>query len=184
MVAHENTHPAIMYLLLEAASHIQVAPSLFNKAGEFPRYTGTDFILADEAQRYYKEGRPFLQRYLPFWAANALQRFLLILVPLLAIGLPVVKFIPEAMRFRHNQRLYRKYERLLRMETEIRSRQLDRQEINQYTTELNRIERDVEQTKFPLDYSDRVYTLRQHVDYVRLQLTQERLNLDNQTPSS
>ena len=39
--------------------------------------------------------------------------------------------------------------------------------------QLDRIEEEVVQTKFPLDFTDRVYTLRQHVDYVRAQLRRQ-----------
>ena len=40
----------------------------------------------------------------------------------------------------------------------------------QTTAQLDQIERDVSGMKFPLDFTDRVQTLRQHVDYVRVHL--------------
>jgi TRAP-type uncharacterized transport system substrate-binding protein len=173
LVVRDDLHPALAYLLLEAARDVHKGATLLNKPAEFPHPRGTDFPLADEAQRYYKDGRPFLQRYLPYWAANALQRLLLILVPLLAIAIPVLKTIPDLLDFKDKNRLYRRYEILLKMERDIRARQLNPEEIKQATAQLDTIETDISTTKFPLDFSDRIYTLRQHVAYVRDQLQKE-----------
>jgi TRAP-type uncharacterized transport system substrate-binding protein len=177
LVVRDDLHPALAYLLLEAARDVHKGATLLNKPGDFPNPKGTDFPLADEAQRYYKDGRPFLQRYLPYWAANALQRLLLILVPLLAIAIPVLKTIPDLLNFKNKNRLYRRYEKLLEMERDMRERQLNAQEIIDSTTQLDTIEHEISTTKFPLDFSDRIYTLRQHIDYVRGQLQKEKESL-------
>ncbi len=174
LVVRDDLHPALAYLLLEAARDVHKGATLLNKPAEFPHPRGTDFPLADEAQRYYKDGRPFLQRYLPYWAANALQRLLLVLIPLLAIAIPVLKTIPDLLDFKDKSRLYRRYEILLKMERDLRSRQLNATEIAQSTLQLDKIEADISTSKFPLDFTDRIYTLRQHVDYVRAQLQKEK----------
>jgi TRAP transporter TAXI family solute receptor len=178
LVVRQDTHPAIAYLLLEAARDVHRGGTLLNRPSEFPHPRGTDFPLSDEATRYFKDGRPFLQRYMPFWLANALQRLLLILIPLAAIGIPVIKFIPELLQFKEKNRLYRRYGDLLRIETEIRARQLSEQEIASEFKRLDQVERDISTMKFTLEFADRVYTLRQHVDYVRGQLSLERKRLD------
>jgi TRAP transporter TAXI family solute receptor len=183
LVVRDDLHPALAYLLLEAARSIHQGATLLNKPGEFPNASGTDFPLADEALRYYKEGRPFLQRYLPYWAANALQRLLLVLIPLLAIAIPVLKAIPALLDFKEKNRLYRRYGILQSMERDLLARQLSSDEIDQASAQLDQVERDITGMKFSLDFSDRVYTLRQHVDYVRLQLEKERNSLTKSTTS-
>lgn len=178
LVVRQDTHPAIAYLLLEAAREVHHSATLLNRPAEFPNPRGTDFPLAEEAARYYKDGRPFLQRYLPFWLANAIQRLLLILIPLAAVGIPVIKLIPELLQFKEKNRLYRRYADLLKIEQEIRARQLNQEEIIEERKRLDKIENDISLMKFTLEFSDRVYTLRQHVDYVRMQLLQEQAQLD------
>jgi TRAP transporter TAXI family solute receptor len=173
LVVRDDIHPAIAYLLLEAAREIHKGPTLLSRPGEFPHPRGTDFPLADEATRYYKDGRPFLQRYLPFWLANALQRLLLILIPLAAVGIPVIKLIPSLLQFKEKTRLYRRYGQLLEMESDIRNRQLSAAEIAAAHLQLDEIETKISSMKFALEFADRVYTLRQHVDYVRRQLQHE-----------
>jgi TRAP transporter TAXI family solute receptor len=173
LVVRQDTHPAIAYLLLEAARDTHKGATLLNRPSEFPHTRGTDFPLSDEATRYFKDGRPFLQRYMPFWLANALQRLLLILIPLAAIGIPVLKFIPEILQFKEKNRLYRRYGQLLKMESDIRSRQLNQEEINAARAKLDHIDTAITSSKFTLEFADRVYTLRQHVDFVRGQLQKE-----------
>jgi TRAP transporter TAXI family solute receptor len=177
LVVRDTLHPALAYLLLEAAMHVHRTPSLFGPAEQFPSPNGVDFELAEEARRYFKDGRPFLQRYLPFWLANFLQRLFLIGVPLLAIALPVFKTIPDLFDFKDKNRLYYRYAQLLEMETDLRRRQLSAQEIMQSRTKLDAIEEGIRTANFPLEFADRVFTLRQHVDYVRQKLDQEQEEL-------
>ena len=59
------------------------------------------------------------------------------------------------------------------MELDLASRQLDEEELRRAHAQLDRIEDEVVKTKFPIDFSDRVYTLRQHVDYVRAQIDRQ-----------
>ena len=173
LVIQDDLHPALAYLLLEAARDIHKSASLLNKPAEFPHPRATDFPLANEAQRYYKEGRPFLQRYLPYWAANFVQRLILILVPLLAVAVPVFKAIPSLLLWRQKNRLFRKYEVLLKLERQLHEKQLSQDEILEATALLDKVEDDISGSKFSLEFSDRVYTLRQHVEYVRTKLVKE-----------
>ena len=170
LVIRKDLHPALAYLLLQAAQDVHRGGTLLNRPGEFPNPRATEFPLAEEAARYFRDGKPFLQRYLPYWAANALQRLLLVLVPLIAIAIPVFRIVPRLFEFREKNRLYRRYAVLLEMERDITSRSLNAEEIAAATARLDKIEHDVSHMKFSLDFSDRVYTLRQHVDYVRSQL--------------
>ena len=97
-----------------------------------------------------------------------------VLVPLLALAIPLFKYIPQLIEFKQKSRLNRCYGLLLDMEHQIRSKTLNPEEAAAATDKLDRIERDVSSMKFPLDFTDRVYTLRQHVDYVRGQLLQRK----------
>ncbi len=170
LVVRDDLHPAVAYLLIEAARDAHRAPSPFSVRGEFPNLKGADFPVSDEAQRFFKEGRPFLQRYLPFWLANFVQRLILILVPLVAIMVPLFKVLPGLLDMRDKTRLYRRYGELMFIERDIATRQLTADEIAKTRKKLDSIAVEVSGMKFPLDFADKVYTLRQHVEFVRTQL--------------
>ncbi|CAM6005655.1 unnamed protein product [Sphagnum balticum] len=91
LLVRDDLHPALVYLLLKAASQIHSDPGIFEKKNEFPIDKDYVFPLSDEAKNYYKSGAPFWQRYLPFWLAILVDRFILIIIPLLALIIPIVK---------------------------------------------------------------------------------------------
>lgn len=173
LVVRDELHPALSYLLLEAAKQVHSQPSLISRPGEFPTPRDTDYPLSDQAERYFKHGQPFLQNYLPFWVAIYVQRLLLWLVPLAAILVPLMRVLPGLVNWRRQSRLYRRYGELKYLELDVASRQLSEEERQRSRDKLDRIEEEIVKTKFPLDFSDRVYTLRQHVDYVRAQLERQ-----------
>ena len=70
LLARNEVHPALTYLLLDTAVTVNSGHARLAEAGTFPNARGQDVPIAEEAQRYYKSGKPFLQRYLPYWAAN------------------------------------------------------------------------------------------------------------------
>jgi TRAP transporter TAXI family solute receptor len=173
LVVRDDLHPALAYLLLEAAQEVHRPATLINRPGEFPGQTGTDFPLSSESERFFRTGRPFLQNYLPFWAANFVQRLLLVLVPLAAIVFPLLRVLPEVISWRRQSRLYRRYGELKFLEQDVASRTLTPDERHEARARLDHIEDEIIHTKFPLDFSDRVYTLRQHVDFVRAQIDRQ-----------
>jgi TRAP-type uncharacterized transport system substrate-binding protein len=170
LVVRQDLHAALAYLLLQAAKEVHQRAGLVNPAGEFPSARNTDFDLSDAADRYFKNGRPFLQNWLPFWAANYVQRLLLVLLPIAALLFPLLRLVPELITWRRQARLYRRYGELRVLEQEIASRTLDDTERQAASARLDHIEREIFMSRFPLEFSDRVYTLRQHVDYVRSHL--------------
>ena len=82
LLARNEVHPALMYLLLDTAATVNSGHARLAEAGTFPNARGQDVPIAEEAQRYYKSGKPFLKRYLPYWAANFVDRMLILLIPI------------------------------------------------------------------------------------------------------
>ena len=173
LVVREDIHPALAHLLLDTARDVHGSGGLLARPGQFPRSEGTDYPLSDVAERYFKNGRPFLQNYLPFWVAIWVQRVLLMLVPLAAIMLPLARVLPGIVAWRRQGKLYRRYGELKYLEQDLASHKLDADERRAAHVQLDRIRDEIVQTQFPLELYDRVYTLRQHVDYVREQLDQQ-----------
>jgi TRAP transporter TAXI family solute receptor len=163
LVVSETLHPALAYLLLDAAAQVHSGGSALNLPNEFPHMKGTDYPVAEEAKRYFTTGKPFLQRYMPFWAANFVQRLLLILIPLIAIVVPVIKLFPELQKFQQERKLFRLYGELKLVEIDIKAKK----DVTSLPAKLEAINDAIDHTKFAKVFVDRVYTLRQHIDFVR-----------------
>lgn len=166
LVVRDSTHPAQVDLLLQAASELYGGPGIFQRAGEFPKSVSVDYPLAPAAERYYKSGKPLLQRYLPFWAATLVDRLVVMLIPLFALVIPVAKFAPTIYGWRVRSRIYRRYGELKFLEADFES-QPELHPREDWLRKLDTIERDVTTLPTPLAFSDMVYTLRGHVELVR-----------------
>jgi TRAP-type uncharacterized transport system substrate-binding protein len=166
IVAKEGFHPALADLLLQAMTETHSGVGVLRKAGEFPSARGQDFPLSKEAQRFYRSGPPFLQRYLPFWAATLADRIIVLLVPVLAVLIPVLRFAPSLYAWRIRSRIYRWYGELKFLELELREK-FDPAKVDEYRQRLNRLEEVANTRPIPLPFTDQVYTLRLHIDLVR-----------------
>ena len=170
LVVREDMHPALTSLLAQAASETHQAPTLFARASEFPSSIDPEFTVADSAARFYKNGPPFLQRYLPFWLANFAERMIVLGVPLATIALPLFKFLPWLYRWRVRQRMLRWYAALKSVESRLEAQPSPNQ-VTVLTQEVEAIEDEVNDSPVPLGFSEQFYNLRSHIDLVRQRLT-------------
>ncbi|MCE9568773.1 MAG: ABC transporter substrate-binding protein [Rhodocyclales bacterium] len=166
LLVREDTHPALIDLLMQAASEVHGAPGVFQKPSEFPHAGHSEFPLSKEAERYYKSGKPFLQRYLPFWAATLIDRMVVMLVPLLAVLIPLFKFAPQIYGWRVRSRIYRRYGELKFLENEV-NEDPARHTRAEWMSKLEDIEKDASTIRTPLTFTDMLYTLRGHIELVR-----------------
>src|SRR6516225_3322938 len=169
LVVRADLHPALQYLLLNAAVQIHSQPGIFQKPGQFPAAESIDIPLSQEAQRFYKTGRPFLQGYLPFWGATLFEKVLVVLVPLAALLFPVFKFLPQSYDWIMQLRIRRLYDEIRSIESEMGAQgtDIDRSALS---TKLDQIDQRANHLQLPNVYASSLYTLRSHIDLVRTRL--------------
>lgn len=170
LVAREGTHPALVQLFVQAASRIHSGPGWVARAGHFPSAEHSEFALAKDAERYYRLGPPLLQRYLPFWLANLVDRMWVAIFSIVAILIPVSRLVPPLYRFRVRSRIFRWYRNLRLIEAELEEGERPRDEL---VGSLDKLEARVASIRVPLAYADELYSLRQHIDLVRARLRAE-----------
>jgi TRAP transporter TAXI family solute receptor len=169
LIVKKDFHPALGFLLLQAATEVHGHAGVFQKTGEFPAARESEFLIADEAKRFYKSGTPFLQRYLPFWVANLIERLAVLLLPFVAVLLPLFKILPALIEWRNKSRLFRWYRELKSLESQVGAN-TEPARLESYLDRLDEIEDGVSNTRVGSQYSDYVYNLRLHIDLVRSRL--------------
>ena len=170
LVARDDLHPAIVTLLAVAMTEVHSRPGLFERAGEFPSVKGAVFPASRETERYFKQGPPFLQRYLPFWAAVFVERMIVLLVPLIALMLPLMRVLPTLYNWRVTSPIYKAYGQLRFLEDEV-VRDPSSAKAPDYLARLDGIEARVDQLHVPLSFNHQVYTLRDHIGLVRSRIS-------------
>jgi uncharacterized protein len=167
LIVAEDMHPALVAQLADAASRIHSRPNLLTKPGEFPKTADPEFEMSQDALRFYKSGPPFLQRYVPFWIANFLQRILIFLIPLATVAIPLMRGIPALMRWWVQRKLAYCYHRLERLERSVGSTGTTAAE---QAEELSHISDMVADIQVPRGYSEQFFNLKLHIDRVRARL--------------
>ncbi|HVY07051.1 MAG TPA: TAXI family TRAP transporter solute-binding subunit [Burkholderiales bacterium] len=166
LVVKEDLHPALAYLLLRAATEVHDAPMMFSRLHQFPGPNDTELPLSPEAARFYKSGPPLLQRYLPYWLANLVDRLLVLVIPALVVLIPAGRLLPQLYRWRVRSRIYRWYALLKEIELELEEGRSS-QELDSIVSRLDRLDDAVHRIETPLSYSENLYAFRQHIDLVR-----------------
>jgi TRAP transporter TAXI family solute receptor len=169
LVIRDDLHPALQTLLLQAASEVHGKSGFFQDAGEFPAYKDPMLPLSPEANRYFKSGAPFLQRYLPFWLAVLIDRLVVLLVPIVALLIPLLKVAPAIYTWRVRSKIFRCYGELKFLEDDLKHH-FDAAKLGDYRSRIDTLDDEASQLHVPLGFTDLVYTLREHVNLVRLTL--------------
>ncbi|OAJ60057.1 C4-dicarboxylate ABC transporter substrate-binding protein [Paraburkholderia ginsengiterrae] len=169
LVARTSLHPAISDLLIEAAQEVHGTPGLLQHAGEFPSPVAHEYQIGADAQRYYKTGKSFLYRTLPFWLASIADRTLFLLLPVAVLLVPAMRLIPALYGWRVRSRIYRYYGSLIAIERAAMA-DTTAEERKRLFAELDQIEGTLNRLRMPLAYADAFYVLREHVGFVRSRL--------------
>ena len=165
LVAREGLHPALAQLFVQAAQQVHGVPGWFQRKGDFPNPHDGERPLTDEAQRFYLNGVPWLQRYLPFWMANLIDRMWLAMLSIVAVLIPLTRVVPPLVEMRIRSRVFRWYGRLREIENGAGSRPA-----LALLTELDDIESSIAKIQVPLSYTDELYALKSHIQLVRRRL--------------
>ncbi len=169
LVVRDDFHSSLVDLLLQAAEEVHGAGSLFDEPGYFPNDQNLIFPLNDRARHYFKHGPSFLQRYLPFWTANLLDRMKVMLIPLLTLLIPLIKIMPPTYRWQARKKVYRWYRELKVLDYEHPD-QLPTDALLTTISKLDDMQEEARKVTIPLSYSDELYNLRLHIDLVRRKL--------------
>lgn len=166
LLNHKGTHPAVLQLFVQAGNDIHGGAGWFKRAREYPNLLNNELPISAEAERSIKNDKPFLQRYLPFWVANLVERMWLVMGIIIAIMLPLSRIVPPLYEFRVRSRIFRWYGQLRDIENRIEGTGANKTLL----AELDALEARAEKIAVPLSYTDELYALRGNIQLVRKKL--------------
>jgi TRAP-type uncharacterized transport system substrate-binding protein len=173
LAVREGLHPALQYLLLDAAAEIHGGPGVFQKAGRFPAPEAIDLPLSSQAQQYHKSGRPYLSRHLPFWLSDVVERVLILLVPLFAVVFPLVRYVPMIYGGVIERRVFGLYRELKAIERKMET--LGPGEgADAYAAALDALAKRANRFWVPISFAQRLFILKTHIAAAREQVEKRR----------
>lgn len=189
LLVRPDMQPALVSLLAGAVIHNPKSgfdkngdPVLFYRPGEFPSASDPEYEVPDDARIVYRSNElPFMLRlvapinarmgvpfaYTSFISAHAAK--LVLLIPLLAVLLPLFRAVPAIYVWNIRRRLVYWYRQLKTLEWRLDSGEI-RYDPAAVHAEIDRIDAGVRRVWVPLHYSSDLYDLRGHIDLVRQRL--------------
>jgi TRAP-type uncharacterized transport system substrate-binding protein len=161
LAVRSDVHPALQFLLLRAATEVHSRPAMFQRAGEFPAAEEMDLPLSTEARRFYRSGPNFLQRTLPFWLAEFVQRMLILILPIAGIIYPLWSLAPKLYFWQKRRRLYPMYRELKSIEREFNAAGPDRRAT--LVSRLHDLDRRANELPMPGMLNENTYALRSNI---------------------
>ena len=169
LINRKGTHPALLQLFVQAGKQIHGGAGWFRRARDYPNLANNELPIGAEAERSIRNDKPFLQRYLPFWVANLVERMWLVMGIIIAIMLPLSRVIPPLYAFRVRSRIFRWYGQLRDIENRIESTS-GKTGTPELLEELKTLEQRAEKISVPLSYTEELYALRNNIQLVRRKL--------------
>ena len=166
LAVRNDIHPAIEAVLLDAALSIHSERSLFSPAGKFPNAENADLPVSRQVARYYRDGPSFLRRYFSFGVANFLDRAWVLAIPLLTLAFPLVRAAPPIYRWRVRRKIYVWYKDLRELEEKGRALPQGAARTG-VQRELEKLQVEIGKLDVPLSYTDDLFRLRSHIEFVK-----------------
>ncbi len=172
LIVRRDLNASIQDLLLDTATQVHSGPGVFQKAGQFPASEIMDLPLSREAKQFYRSGLPFLQRYLPFRLAAITGRLLVLLIPLVGVAYPLLRFLPGVYGWGMRRRVFRLYGEVKSIELELEADPA--MEPAELLVRLDRLEARAIHMRVPNMFAQLIYLLRQHINLVRERLQRQK----------
>ncbi|AYQ30204.1 MULTISPECIES: TAXI family TRAP transporter solute-binding subunit [unclassified Polaromonas] len=168
LLVRPDTHPALQRALLDAAFEIHEIPNFLQRHGQFPSFRGSDFPLSPPARAYSLGSRPWMETLLPYRTAQYAELIFYAVVPILAIAVLLLAWIPKLFDWRISSALHHFYGDLKFLEAEMDEVAADNpMALRRLLERLDNIERQVVSLDLPDEFSQRWYTLREHLAAAR-----------------
>ena len=130
-----------------------------------PAPEAIDVPISSDARTLYRSGPSFLQRTLPFWLAEFVQRMLILIIPIAGIVYPLWSLGPKLYYWSMRRRLYPMYRELKMLERELGTSSTDLSApLIKRLEELDRRARDLQ---MPGMLNESAYNLRAYIRSLR-----------------
>jgi TRAP-type uncharacterized transport system substrate-binding protein len=165
LVVRKRLHPALQYLLEQAAIEVHSRAGVFERSGEFPAAEEIDLPVSVGARHMYREGPSILQRYLPFWLAELTTRALILILPIAGIVYPLWALAPRMYQWLLQRRINRIYGELEQLEFELRVAEPGLRE--HFLYRLDELDRRALDLRLPTNFGAATYNLKAHIRALR-----------------
>ena len=166
LAARGDLNESLIPALLKAVVRVHQAGGVLEHKKQFPSVDLVDLPLNEDAQRYITEGPSFLFRWLPYGTAVKLDRLKILVLPFLALLIPLFRVAPPLYQWRVRSKIYRWYTVVREIDTMMRQ-ETGAVDSKMLIERLKELEREVASVSVPLSYTGELYHLRLHLGFLQ-----------------
>ena len=169
LAARGDLNPSLIPAVLNAVARVHQAGGVLEHKRQFPSVDFADLPLNEDARRYLINGPSFLFRWLPYGTAVLLDRLKILVLPLLALLLPLFKIAPPLYTWRIRSKIYKWYAAVREVESSIQEQKISGDSAS-LINRLSELDRQVASVSVPLSYAAELYHLRLHIRFLQEKL--------------
>jgi len=169
LAARADLNASLIPALLKATTRVHQTGGVLEQKRQFPSVDFVDLPLNEDARRYITEGPSFLFRWLPYGTAVLLDRLKILVLPLLALLIPLFRVAPPIYTWRVRSKIYRWYAAVREIDSLIR-KGADAADAQLAGERLRSLEGEVASVSVPLSYMGELYHLRLHIAFLQEKL--------------
>ncbi len=184
LAARADLNASLIPAVLNAVTRVHQAGGVLEHKRQFPSVDFADLPLNEDARRYLINGPSFLYRWLPYGTAVLLDRLKILVLPFLALLLPLFKIAPPLYTWRIRSKIYRWYAAVREVESLIQEGRVSG-DATSVIDRLSELDRQVASVSVPLSYAAELYHLRLHIRFLQEKLTSasSRSDADERLPT-
>ena len=161
LVVSDDIHPALITPLMRATKASITHLGLLQKEDDYPSSHGFMWPHNEDAEYYLKNGASFLHRHLPFWSVVWVDRAIRIILPLLAILIPLFNYLPKLISMGVDAKTSAVYKKLRSLELAVAANPK-----KPWQEEWQALHKQALAMRVPKKYAVRVYELRMYLQMV------------------
>jgi TRAP transporter TAXI family solute receptor len=173
LAARRDLNTGLIPALLNTVAQVHQPGGLLERRRQFPSVDFVDLPLNQDAARYIVNGPSFLYRWLPYSWAVLLDRLKIMIVPFLALMIPLFRIAPPLYNWRIRSKIYRWYGAVREIDAIVQKN--ESVDPDALLPRLIELEREVASISVPLSYTGELYNLRLHIDLLQQELERRKL---------
>jgi ABC-type amino acid transport substrate-binding protein len=164
LVAHEQSHPAVIERVLNGCVELNRLESKSVVAGDYPAVIVSPTLsMHPTADRFLENGPSAASKVLPYWLLDLFNRLKIILLAFVPALLIATKGVPLIFDYIVGRQVFKHYTRLYELEVNAVTPELRESAV----AELDELQAETARIKTTMRYRKDVYNLRLHIQLVR-----------------
>jgi len=168
LAARRDLNASLIPAVLDAITRVHRPGGVLEQKRQFPSIDLSDLPLNEDARRYITNGPSFLFRWLPYGTAVLMDRLKILVLPFLALLIPLFRIAPPLYRWRVRSKIYRWYAAVREIDSMVQKEPIvgGAESVNR----LKELDREVASVSVPLSYAGELYHLRVHIRFLQEKL--------------